>query len=78
MMEHELKQQDLEIDVAFESKALEFGIEMGAAPVMQKNYEKLRNLPSINDVTLIGNKDFEELGLDGITNSELEKMLELE
>ena len=39
--------------------------------VMDKDYENLKNKPSINDVTLSGNKTFEELGDHILTNSEI-------
>lgn len=39
--------------------------------VMDKDYENLKNKPSINDVMLSGNKTFEELGDHILTNSEI-------
>lgn len=39
------------------------------------DYNKLRNKPSIEDVTLVGNKTFPELGLHHITNMEIEHLL---
>lgn len=38
------------------------------------NYEKLKNLPKINDVELIGNKDFDELGMSEVTNIEIDNL----
>lgn len=35
------------------------------------DYERLRNKPSIESVTLIGNKDFPDLGLDAISTDDL-------
>lgn len=35
------------------------------------DYERLRNKPQIESVELIGNKSFEELGLEPITIDEL-------
>jgi len=52
----------------------------GAKEVLQvvtNDYEVLKNKPQINDVTLSGNKSFEDLGLESITNSELEDMLKI-
>lgn len=40
-----------------------------------KNYNKLQNKPSIENVELIGNKDFEDLGLTALTNMEIEELL---
>ena len=39
------------------------------------NYERLYNKPSIESVTLIGDKTFEELGLESISNIELHNLL---
>ena len=41
----------------------------------EKDYEMLDNKPSINDVELIKNKNFSELGLVPMSNSELESLL---
>lgn len=41
------------------------------------DYERLNNKPSIEDVTLIGNKTFEDLGLESIDNTELMDLLTL-
>lgn len=39
------------------------------------DYEKLKNKPKINGVELIKNKSFSDLGMNNITNQELEDML---
>lgn len=39
------------------------------------DYELLINKPLINSVTLQGDKSFEDLGLEAITNMELENLL---
>lgn len=39
------------------------------------DYEQLDNLPQINDVTLIGNKSFEDLGAESLTNLEIEAII---
>lgn len=38
------------------------------------DYEKLKNKPSIEDVELVGNKSFEELGLEKMDNMEILKL----
>ena len=43
----------------------------------RNSYPSLYNKPSIEGVTLLGDKTFEELNLSGITNTELEEMLTL-
>lgn len=42
------------------------------------NYENLKNKPQINQIELTGNKELSELGLIEMTNSEIEKILEIE
>ena len=39
------------------------------------DYEKLKNKPQINGVELVQNKSFSDLGMDIISNQELEDML---
>lgn len=39
------------------------------------DYEKLKNKPSINGIELVKNKSFSDLGMDIISNQELEDML---
>lgn len=39
------------------------------------DYEKLKNKPKINGVELVKNKSFSDLGMDIISNQELEDML---
>lgn len=41
---------------------------------IEGDYESLNNKPKINTVTLIGDKSFEDLGLERITNAELNEM----
>ena len=40
-----------------------------------RDYERLQNLPSIESVTLIGNKTFEQLGMSSLSNMEIEELL---
>lgn len=39
--------------------------------IVKNNYEKLRNKPQIENVELIGNKSFEDLGMTEISNLEI-------
>ncbi len=50
-------------------------IDQGGIIVGENDYEKLDNKPSIEAVTLIGDKSFHDLGLDNITNIELYELL---
>ena len=40
----------------------------------ETDYEQLENKPQINDVTLIGNKSFDDLGLSALTSLEIVEM----
>lgn len=48
----------------------------GVKVVETGDYEKLSNKPSINDVTLIGNKTFEELGDRNLSNLEIKEIFD--
>ena len=50
------------------------GILDSAKIVDEKNYENLKNKPSINDVELVGNKSFEDLGDIPLSNIEILNM----
>ena len=53
-------------------------LNVGSTTVVTVNdYNDLRNKPSIEGVELIGDKSFEELNLQRLTNTELENMLTL-
>lgn len=38
------------------------------------DYERLKNLPQINNVTVIGNKSFDEYGLGECTNLDIDSL----
>lgn len=55
---------------------LEFGVDV--RPVISQgtsDYNDLSNKPSVNGVTLVGNKTNEELNINEISNSEIEELL---
>ena len=53
-------------------------LNVGSTTVVSVNdYNDLRNKPSIEGVELVGDKSFEELNLQRLTNTELENMLTL-
>lgn len=60
--------RDAPIDTSFE--AIIRVTDSGAS-----DYNSLVNQPKINEVKLIGNRSLEELGLNSITNIELEELL---
>lgn len=47
----------------------------GGEPAQTNDYEKLKNKPSINEVELIGNKSFEDLGLSPLSNLEIMQII---
>lgn len=47
----------------------------GHAYVYDKDYEHLQNKPSIENVTLSGNKELQELGITEISNKEITNIL---
>ena len=40
--------------------------EVNVVNVQENNYEKLRNLPKINSIELIGNRSLEEIGVEDV------------
>lgn len=52
----------------------EVEVEKEVPIIIEGDYEALFNKPKINTVTLIGDKSFEDLGLESITNTELNEM----
>ena len=61
--------RDAPMEVSFES------IILGSDGSGTNDYNGLINQPKINKVKLIGDKSLEELGLNAITNLELEELL---
>ena len=59
-----------------DNEAATLGVE-STTVVSVNDYNDLRNKPSIEGVELIGDKSFEELNLQRLTNTELENMLTL-
>ncbi len=39
------------------------------------DYATLTNKPQINDITLVGNKSFEDLGAESLTNIEIDNII---
>ena len=68
----------VQVALELESNTHEYtlGVEENIAITGGTNdYEKLKNKPSINGVELVKNKSFSDLGMDIISNHELEDML---
>ena len=52
------------------------GITLGMGTKGTSNYPALTNKPQINNVELIGNKTFEELGIQTMTNLEIKEVFD--
>ena len=84
-MEDELKviledEDTFDIEMAEEDKA-DIELETDTVEVVTTDYEKLKNLPEINETKLLGNKTSKDLGLQdemrALTNLEIEEILKL-
>ena len=84
-MQDELKiiledEDTLELELQNED-TLDVESEIDTTEVVTSDYEKLNNLPGINDIQLIGNKSAKELKLQeemySISNLEIEEILKL-
>ena len=64
------------VEVESNTHEYEIGIQENIELIGGTNdYDKLKNKPKINGVELIKNKSFSDLGMNNITNQELEDML---
>lgn len=71
--------ETISLDIRSGSAPMSLDLRSGSAPLslgMERiratsNYEELANKPSINEVELVGNKTFEELGDTPLRNSEI-------
>lgn len=81
-MKINIKQND-KIDVNINNQEMRLRIGTQKVNIGTDDYELLNNLPSINDITLIGNKSLDDLDIqikgeypdESITNQEIEDML---
>lgn len=73
-------EEELEI-ILKEEDILNIEMETDSIEIVEDNYEKLNNLPKINDVQLKGNKTAKELKLqdemDSISNLDIDKIFNL-
>lgn len=66
------------VSVPFDTDTSTYGDKIrGLSTGANLDYEKLINQPKIGGTTLIGNKKLEELGLDSMTNSDIEALLNI-
>lgn len=57
------------------SNSLKGQVASGGTYTETKNYEDLTNKPQINEVELMGNKSFEDLGSSKLTNIEIDNII---
>lgn len=73
-----VNRNEKEVHLAFDANEETFGIDMEEAiGAGTRDYNRLKNKPSINDVELVGDKSFAQLGLESLTNEEIEILLRL-
>lgn len=72
----DFQQQSKEFSVDFSETNNSFGSSFGELQLVPtvSDYEKMYNLPSIENVTLKGNKTLDEFGLDEVSNIEIDNM----
>lgn len=69
MNEDEVRLQmddDFPINLVFDDDPLGFSIGGDVIPLLETDYNHLYNKPSINNVTLVGNKNMSDLFPDGL------------
>lgn len=81
-MEDEIIIEELENEeIVIEESSSNEDIEVNQESIVNigtKNYKQLDNKPSIEGVTLINNKTFEDLGAISLSNTEIEKLINLQ
>lgn len=63
------------MEVSVSRQTVPMNVSGSVRPVINTDYEQLENKPQINGVELDGNKTFEELGEQTITNVELQDII---
>lgn len=63
------------MEVSVSRQTVPMNVSGSVRPVINTDYEQLENKPQINGVELSGNKTFEELGEQTITNVELQDII---
>ena len=51
-------------------------IKLPSSTPVENDYDKLKNKPSINGISLENNKSFEDLGCDSVTNTDIKNIYE--
>lgn len=71
----ESNDKPIEMDVLSVDQDVDVNPELAIDVMTNKDYNELDNKPSINGVTLIGDKSFPNLNLLSLTNQEIEYLL---
>lgn len=81
-MEDEIIIEELENEeIVIEESSSNEDIEVNQESIVNigtKNYKQLDNKPSIEGVTLINNKTFKDLGAISLTNTEIERLINIQ
>lgn len=73
----ELENEEIVIEESSSNEDIEV-IQESIVNIGTKNYKQLDNKPSIEGVTLINNKTFEDLGAISLSNLEIERLLNIQ
>lgn len=73
----ELENEEIVIEESSSNEDIEV-IQESIVNIGTKNYKQLDNKPSIEGVTLINNKTFEDLGAISLSNTEIERLLNMQ
>lgn len=68
--------EETSLNFCIENTSIDFNADLGYLKSDIADYSLLTNKPQINDVTLIGNKSFEELGIQTMTNLEIKEIFD--
>ena len=66
---------ELNLEIRRKTNSLELSVGNGSGEGGTNNYDRLINKPSIEGVTLQGDKTFSQLGLNRVTEQEIDRLL---
>lgn len=72
-----MNEDELNIILQNEEEELNIKLKNDVVGTGTSNYEELKNKPKINEIELIGNKSFEDLGLIPMSNTEIENLFKI-
>lgn len=72
-----MNEDELNVVLETEEEELDLNLENDVVGTGTSNYEELKNKPKINEIELIGNKSFEDLGLIPMSNTEIENLFKI-